>query len=115
VLKPEQWSGGHAPLAGDDPTPFRHQVMEMPPLQPGVTAEQWPQRVCPAGGATTRAPWPAGVPNGTSGPRVHATGALCTGAYRLSKRLTGQVMDDVLGGPMRGGTGRQSAPATTQV
>src|SRR5262249_16075432 len=66
-------------------------------------------------GETTRAPWPAGVPSGTYGPRVHATGALGTGADRLSKRMTGQGMDDVCGGPMRGGTVRQSEQATTQV
>ncbi len=25
-------------LAGDDPTPFRHQVIEMPPIKPVITA-----------------------------------------------------------------------------
>ena len=58
---------------------------------------------------------PAGVPSGTYGPRVHATVALCTGAYRLSKRMTGQVMDDVFGVPMSVGTVSQSEKATTQV
>src|SRR5438128_107019 len=115
VLKPEQCSGCHAPLSGDDPTPFRHQVMEIPPIQPVVTEYQWHQLVCPACGETTRAPWPAGVPSGTYGPRVHATVALCTGAYRLSKRMTGQVMDDVFGVPMSVGTVSQSEKATTQV
>ena len=65
VLKPAQCSGCHAPLSGDDPTPFRHQVMEIPPIQPVVTEYQWHQLVCPACGETTRAPWPAGVPSGT--------------------------------------------------
>src|SRR6266851_2790160 len=115
VLKPEQCRSCHAPLSGDDPTPFRHQVMEMPPIQPVVTEYQWHQPVCPACGETTRAPWPAGVPSGTYGPRVHATVALCTGAYRLSKRMTGQVMDDVFGVPMSVGTVSQSEKATTQV
>jgi transposase len=115
VLKPEQCSGCHALLAGDDPTPFRHQVLEIPPIQPVVTEYQWHQLVCPACGETTRAPWPAGVPSGTYGPRVHATVALCTGAYRLSKRMTGQVMDDVFGVPMSVGTVSQSEQATTQV
>src|SRR3989441_7547162 len=115
VVKPEQCSGCHAPLSGDDPTPFRHQVMEIPPIQPVVTEYQWHQLVCPACGETTRAPWPAGVPSGTYGPRVHATVALCTGAYRLSKRMTGQAMDDVFGVPMSVGTVSQSEKATTQV
>src|SRR5215468_10226081 len=115
VLKPEQCSGCHAPLSGDDPTPFRHQLMEIPSIQPVVTEYQWHQLVCPACGETTRAPWPAGVPSGTYGPRVHATVALGTGAYRLSKRMTGQVMDDVFGVPMSVGTVSQSEQATTQV
>ena len=55
VLKPEQCSGCHAPLSGDDPTPFRHQVIEMPPITPVITEYQWHQLVCPACGATTRA------------------------------------------------------------
>src|SRR6266702_5649812 len=115
VLKPEQCSGCHAPLSGDDPTPFRHQVIEIPPIKPVITEYQWHQLMCPTCGETTRARWPAGVPSGTYGPRVHATVALCTGAYRLSKRMTGQVMDDVFGVPMRVGTVSQSEQATTQV
>jgi len=41
VLKPTQCSGCHAPLSGDDPTPFRHQVIEMPPIKPVITEYQW--------------------------------------------------------------------------
>src|SRR5215471_15786042 len=115
VLKPEQCSGCHAPLSGDDPTPFRHQVIEMPPIKPVITEYQWHQLVCPECGETTRAPWPAGVPSGTYGPRVQATVALYTGAYRLSKRTTGQVMDDLFGVPMSAGTISQSEKATTEV
>src|SRR6266487_1844886 len=114
VLKPEQCSGCHAPLSGDDPTPFRHQVIEIPPIKPVITEYQWHQLTCPECGETTRAPWPAGVPSGTYGPRVHATVALCTGAYRLSKRTTGQVMDTLFGVPMSVGTISQSEKATTE-
>src|SRR5262247_4157275 len=32
VLKPTQCAGCQAPLSGDDPTPWRHQVIELPPL-----------------------------------------------------------------------------------
>jgi transposase len=115
VLKPEQCRGCHAPLSGDDPTPFRHQVLEIPPIKPVITEYQWHQLVCPECGETTRAPWPAGVPSGTYGPRVHATVALCTGAYRLSKRTTQHVMDDLFGVPMSVGTISQSEQATTEV
>jgi len=37
VLTPKPCSGCHAPLSGDDPTPFRHQVIEMPPIKPVIT------------------------------------------------------------------------------
>ena len=115
AIKPDQCCGCHAPLSGDDPTPFRHQVIEMPPIKPLITEYQWHQLLCPACGETTRAPWPAGIPSGTYGPRGHATVALCTGSYRLSKRTTQQVMDDVLGVPMSVGTISQSEQATTEV
>ena len=115
ILKPEQCRGCQVPLVGEDPSPFRHQVIEIPPIQPVVTEYQWHQLVCPDCGETTRAPWPQGVPSGTYGPRVHATVALCTGSYRLSKRTTQQAMDDLFGVPMSVGTISQSEKATTKV
>jgi transposase len=114
VLKPTQCPHCRAPLAGDDPQPWRHQVIEIPPIKPLVTEYQWHQLACPACGAATRAPWPAGVPSGTYGPRVQATVALCTGAYRLSKRTTQQVMEEVFGVPMSVGTISPLERATTE-
>jgi transposase len=114
-LKPEQCQGCQAPLSGDDPSPFRHQVIEIPPIQPVITEYQWHQLGCPACGETTRAPWPAGIPSGTYGPRVHATVALCSGSYRLSKRTTQQVMADLFGVPMSVGSISQSEQTTTAV
>ena len=37
VSKPEQCTHCQAPLLGDDPTPWRHQVIEIPPMKPVVT------------------------------------------------------------------------------
>jgi transposase len=113
VIKPAQCTHCQAPLSGDDPTPWRHQVIEIPPLKPVVTEYQWHQLACPACGETTRAPWPAGVPSGTYGPRVQATVALCTGAYRLSKRTVQQAMEEVFGVPMSVGTISHLEQATT--
>src|SRR5215468_385106 len=70
VLKPEPCSGCQAPLSGDEASPFRHQVIEILPLKPVITAYQWHQLMCLACGATTRAPWPDGVPSRTYGPRA---------------------------------------------
>jgi len=113
VLKPEQCTYCQAPLSGDDPKPWRHQVIEIPPIKPVVTEYQWHQLVCSVCGEVTRAPWPAGVPSGTYGPRVQATVSLYTGAYRLSKRTTQQVMDEVFGVPMSVGTISQLERSTT--
>ena len=115
VLKPKQCRNCHTPLSGDDASPFRHQVIEIPPIKPVITEYQWHQLICSECGETTRAPWPDDVPSGTYGPRIHATVALCTGAYRLSKRTTRQVMDDLFGVPISVGTISQSEKATTAV
>ena len=114
-LKPEQCQSCQAPLSGDDPSPFRHQVIEIPPIEPVITEYRWHQLVCPDCGETTRAPWPAGVPSGTYGPRVHATVALCSGSYRLSKRTTQQMMADLFGVSMSVGSISQSEKTTTEV
>ena len=113
VIKPEQCTHCQAPLSGEDPKPWRHQVIELPPIKPVVTEYQWHQLVCAACGEVSRAPWPAGVPSGTYGPRVQATVALCTGSYRLSKRTTHQVMEEVFGVPMSVGTISPLEQATT--
>jgi len=114
VLKPTQCTHCQAPLSGDDPKPWRHQVIEIPPIKPVVTEYQWHQLACPVCGEITRAPWPVGVPSGTYGPRVQATIALYTGAYRLSKRTTQQAMAEVFGVPMSVGTISQLEQATTE-
>jgi transposase len=113
VLKPEKCTHCQAPLWGDDLKPWRHQVMEIPPIAPVVTEYQWHQLRCTACGEVTRAPWPAGVPSGTYGPRVQAIVSLCTGAYRLSKRTTQQVMHEVFDVPLSVGTISQLEQATT--
>jgi len=103
-LKPEQCARCQQPLAGDDPQPKRHQVLEVPPIEPVVTEYQLHQLVCPVCGDTTRAAWPEGVTTRAYGPRVHAITALGTGAYRLSKRTTPRLLDDFFGVPMSLGT-----------
>jgi transposase len=113
VIKPGQCAHCHASLSGDDPKPWRHQVIEIPPITPVVTEYQWHQLVCATCGEVTRAPWPAGVPSGTYGPRVQATVALYTGSYRLSKRTTQQMMGEVFGVPMSVGTISPLEQATT--
>src|SRR4029434_7749281 len=46
VIKPMQCTHCQAPLSGDDPPPWRHKEIELPPIQPVVTAYQWHQLAC---------------------------------------------------------------------
>lgn len=113
-VKPAQCARCQHSLQGDDPQPHRHQVTEVPPVTPVVTEYQMHQLVCPTCGASTRAPLPVGVPPGGFGPRVQAIVALCTSAYRLSKRTTQEVMADLFGLSMSLGTIPHLEQATVQ-
>jgi transposase len=113
-VKPQQCPRCQHPLEGDDPQPYRHQVTELPPITPVVTEYQLHRLGCPACGTSTRAPLPLGVPTGGFGPRVQAMVALCTGAYRLSKRTTQEGMADLFGLPMSLGTIPHLEQATAQ-
>ena len=113
-VKPTHCARCRHPLSGEDGQPQRHQVTELPPVQPVVTEYQLHSLVCPACGATTRAALPLGVPPGGFGPRVQAVVALCTGAYRLSKRTTQEVMADLFGIAMGLGTISHLEQATVQ-
>ncbi len=93
---------GHA-LTGTDPEPLRHQVIELPVFRPDVLEYQLHRLACPQCGRTTCARLPDGVPSGGQGPRLQATVALLTGAYRLSKRQVERLGADVLGVPLSAG------------
>jgi transposase len=103
-VQPERCRRCQHPLLGEDPAPQRHQVTEVPPVQPVVIEYQLHQLSCPVCGEVTRAELPVGVPRGGFGPRVQAIAALCTGAYHLSKRTTQRVLDDLFGVSICGGT-----------
>src|SRR5215831_6215158 len=113
-VKPHQCPGCQRPLYGEDPQPQRHQVTELPPVQPVVTEYQWHRLRCPACGVQTRAALPVGVPTGGFGPRVQAIVALCTGASHLSKRTTQTVLEDLFGLPLSLGTMTNLEHATAQ-
>jgi transposase len=113
-VKPERCHHCQHPLQGEDPQPQRHQVTEIPPVQPVVTEYQLHRLVCPACGAETRADVPPGVPMGGFGPRVQAITALCTGAYHLSKRTTQRALEDMFGVQLGLGTIANLEHATVQ-
>ena len=114
-VKPERCARGQPLLLGEEPQPQRHQVTEIPPIQPAVTAYQRHRLVCHACGEATQAEVPAGVPAGGVGPQVQAVTALCTGAYHLSKGAPQSVLEDLFGGSMGWGTIANQEQATAQV
>jgi transposase len=87
-------------LQGSDAQPLRHQVLEVPPVVVEVREYQLHRLVCGQCGLTTCGTVPAGVPLSGSGPRVASMVALCTGAYRLSKRMAASFCSEVLGVPL---------------
>jgi transposase len=113
-VTPERCRRCHSPLQGEDAQPERHQVTEIPPIKPVVTAYQWHQLCCPACGEATRGELPVGVSPGAFGPRGHAITALCTGAYHVSTRTTQSRLGDLLGLPMSRGTLANLEQATVQ-
>lgn len=88
----------------DDPNPYRHQVVEVP--EPQAEVYEWRLHACTCGncGETTRAELPDGVQPGGFGPRLVATIALLSGAYRMSKRLTVSLLANLYGIPIATGS-----------
>jgi len=94
-VRPPTCRGCGAPLHGRDPAPRRHQVTELPPVQPVVTEYQLHTLTCARCGVATPAVRPPGVPAGAFGPRVMALVAACTGVYHLSRRTTVALLADL--------------------
>src|SRR5262245_5414815 len=87
---------GHA-LSGEDAEPRRHQMAELPPIEPEVHEYRLHRLCCPHCNTFTCGALPEGVPRTAFGPRLHAVLGVLTGAYRLSKRQVAQLCSDLLG------------------
>jgi transposase len=96
-LKPSACRKCGQALGGEDPQPRRHQVAEIPPIQPEVTEYRLHRLTCTACGTRTCASLPAGVPAGAFGPRLQALLAVLAGGYRLGKRPIRQLAHDLFG------------------
>jgi len=99
TLKPSACRRCGTTLAGSDPDPLRHQVWELPRIQPLVTEYQQHRLTCRRCGEATCAELPAGVPRGQSGPRLIAFTATLMALFRQSKRRTALFVSQVLNIP----------------
>ena len=95
--KPTECRRREHSLIGEDAQPLRHQVAELPPIEPVVHEYRLHRLCCPRCNAVTCGALPAGVPGTAFGPRLHAALGVLTGAYRLSKRQVAQLCSDLLG------------------
>jgi transposase len=95
--KPTECRRCRHPLSGVDAEPRRHQVAELPPIEPEVHEYRLHRLSCPHCKTVTCGGLPDGVPRTSFGPRLHAALGVLTGAYRLSKRQVVQLGSDLLG------------------
>jgi transposase len=97
VLKPCTCRRCGNALAGDDPSPYKHQVIEVPKMTARVDEYQLHTLICEGCETSTRAALPEGVPTGQFGPRLQATISVCSGDYGMSKRDIEQMVEDFYG------------------
>ena len=95
--KPTECRRCKQPPSGVDAEPRRHQVAELPPIEPEVHEYRLHRLSCPHCKTVTCGALPDGVPRTSFGPRLHAALSVLTGAYRLSKRQVVQLGSDLLG------------------
>lgn len=91
-------------LVGADSNPRRHQVVEIPPINPIIVEHRLHQLECQHCGTLTRASLPADVPIRGYGERVVALVAVLSGLYRHSTRMVQSAMQDIFGITMCLGT-----------
>jgi transposase len=94
-LKPEQCEDCGHRLWGEDPSPLRHQVTEIPPIHPQIIEYLLHRLICPKCAHRTVAKLPRGVSPGMQGPALQAVIAYLTGKLRLSKRAAREALEDL--------------------
>jgi len=96
IYKPEVCRHCGDALHGDDPSPYRWQVTEIPPIQPIIIEHQVHRLSCAGCGKSTRGTLPSAVARSQFGERLSALVNLLVGQYRLSKRLVSRLLSEVL-------------------
>lgn len=81
----------------------RHQVGEIPPIEPHIIEHRMHAVACPQCGQTVRADLPSEASAGY-GPRATTVAGVWHGRYRLRMRETSEALDDLFGVPMSTGS-----------
>ena len=103
-------------LQGEDPEPYRHQIIEMPIVRPDVVEYRLHELDCEHCGAKTRAELPAGVTPKSYGQGLAAWIAILSSEYRQSYRQVEKLLKELCGVEISRGTiGRARAEINAAV
>jgi len=78
-------------------SPSRHQIVEIPRIEPEIHEHRQHSVECPICGHVTTPMLPEDVPSGAFGPRLASLAALLTGRFRISRRDVEELLSNVLG------------------
>ena len=92
VSKPTSCQQCGTLLLGEDRQPQRHQVCELPPIEPEIVEYQLHTLRCLHCGHKNCADWPVGMPTGHFGPRVQALVGALSGRYHVSRREVQEML-----------------------
>ena len=92
ISRPTSCGACGALLLGADPSPSRHQVTELPRVEPELIEYQVHCLKCLACGTKNRGAWPAEMPAGSFGPRLQATAGYLSGRFGVSRRDTQEML-----------------------
>ena len=79
-------------MSAQDEQPYRHQIVDIPPLAPYMIEHQLHQLECDCCGKKTRAPLPAEVPLTGYGDRLAAIVSWLSGEHRQSHRMVQSLL-----------------------
>ncbi|MFM9103681.1 MAG: IS66 family transposase, partial [Cyanobium sp.] len=90
-------------LQGEDPNPLRHQVIEIPPIEPVVIEHRLHRLICSCCSTSTCASLPCDVEASHYGPRLSALVGVLSSSFPLSFSKTQALLDQLLGVEIRQG------------
>lgn len=81
-------------------SPLIHQKWELPEVEPLISEHRQLRLCCPNCGEAQLAKLPEGMTTSAFGPRLEAHIAVLAGVYRLSRRQSAQIVEEVFGIPI---------------